>query len=385
MAAPKIFLAIALAAWLPSLAFAMTPSQVYESVKDSVVVVKVYDRQGKQTGLASGVMLPSGDIVTNYHVVKAGMRYTVGRGKQATPATLKAGDPEIDLGLLTAPGLEANPARLGKAGELKVGEPVYAVGAPEGLELSLSEGIVSQLRGGPPPLIQTTVAISPGSSGGGLFNAEGELVGITTFYLEEGQNLNFALPVEWIAEAAKEKIQERPIIEVPIAPAPGAKPKAGWLDRALALGKAQDWHGLLASCRRWTQAEPDNDLPGTASGLLYEGWAVTRRPSQLTGRPCALSLMSPLPGIGSGLHTFARIATARPSKLIGSHCVLSLIPQPGTSSAGLTQSSAVTRRPSQLTGRGCAVSLMTPMPCTSAESSLSSQGIAERRWKQPRS
>ena len=80
MAAPKIILAIALAAWLPSLAFAMTPSQVYESVKDSVVVVKVYDRQGKQTGLASGVMLPSGDIVTNYHVVKAGARYTVGRG-----------------------------------------------------------------------------------------------------------------------------------------------------------------------------------------------------------------------------------------------------------------------------------------------------------------
>ena len=62
MAAPKIILAIALAAWLPSLAFAMTPSQVYESVKDSVVVVKVYDRQGKQTGLASGVMLPSASI-----------------------------------------------------------------------------------------------------------------------------------------------------------------------------------------------------------------------------------------------------------------------------------------------------------------------------------
>src|SRR5208337_164491 len=142
-----------------------------------------------------------------------GVRYTVGRGKQAIPATLKAGNPEVDLGLLTAPGLEAEPARLGWAGELKVGESVYAVGAPQGLELSLSEGIVSQLRGGPPPLIQTTVAISPGSSGGGLFNAAGELVGIITFYLKEGQNLNFALPVEWIGEVAKEKIQERPRVE----------------------------------------------------------------------------------------------------------------------------------------------------------------------------
>jgi len=170
----KIILAIALAAWLPSLAFAMTPSQVYESVKDSVVVVKVYDRQGKQTGLASGVMLPSGDIITNYHVVKAGVRYTVGRGKQATPATLKAGDPEMDLGLLTVPGLEAKLARLGKAGEFKVGEPVYGVGAPQGLEMSLSEGIISQLRGGGPyPIIQTAAALSPGSSDSGLFNAEG--------------------------------------------------------------------------------------------------------------------------------------------------------------------------------------------------------------------
>jgi len=211
MAAHKIILVIVLLAALPSMAFAMTPGQVYEAVKDSVVVVKAYDRQGKPVGQGSGVMLPSGDIITNYHVVKAGARYTAGRGKQAVPATLKAGDPDKDLCLLTAPGLTAKPARLGRAVKLKVGEPVYAVGAPQGLELSLSEGIVSQLRGGPPPLIQTTVAISKGSSGGGLFNAEAELVGITTFYLKEGQSLNFALPVEWIGEVAMGKILERPI------------------------------------------------------------------------------------------------------------------------------------------------------------------------------
>ena len=68
-----------------------------------------------------------------------------------------------------------------QAADLKVGDPVYAVGAPLGLELSLSEGIVAQLRGGPPPLIQTTAAISPGSSGGGLFDRDGRLVGLTTF------------------------------------------------------------------------------------------------------------------------------------------------------------------------------------------------------------
>ena len=126
------FLLLALIAALPPSALALTASQVYEQVKDSVVVVKAYNQQGKPVGLGSGVMLPSGDIITNYHVVKAGVRYTVGRGKKVTPATLKGADEDKDLCLLTAPGLTAKPVRLGRAAWLKVGEPVYAVGAPRG-------------------------------------------------------------------------------------------------------------------------------------------------------------------------------------------------------------------------------------------------------------
>jgi S1-C subfamily serine protease len=225
-------LLLILVAALPQSALALTASQVYEQVKDSVVVVKAYDQQGNAVGLGSGVMLPSGDIITNYHVVEAGMRYTVGRGKHTVPASPKAGDPDKDLCLLTAPGLVAEPVRLGKTARLKVGEPVYAVGAPQGLELSLSEGIVSQLRGGGPyPIIQTTVAISPGSSGGGLFNAKGELVGITTFRMKGEQSLNFALPVEWIGQIATRKNQEGPRVEAPGIPERGDRPKDNGADR----------------------------------------------------------------------------------------------------------------------------------------------------------
>jgi tetratricopeptide (TPR) repeat protein len=113
------------------------------------------------------------------------------------------------------------------------------------------------------------VAISQGSSGGGLFNAEGELVGITTFYLKEGQSLNFALPVEWIGQVAGKKIRERPRVEAPAAPAPGARPKEYWENRAVALEKAQDWQGMLAWCRRWTQTEPGNDLAWYILGVAY--------------------------------------------------------------------------------------------------------------------
>ena len=257
-------------ATLPPSALALTASQVYEQVKDSVVVVKAYDQQGKPVGLGSGVMLPSGDVITNYHVVKAGVRYTVGQGKQGVPATLKAGDPDKDLCLLTAPGLTAKPARLGRAARLKVGEPVYAVGAPQGLELSLSEGIVSQLRGGPPPLIQTTVAISRGSSGGGLFNAEGELVGITTFYLKDSQSLNFALPVEWIGQVARGKIRERPreVKRLSLQHRDRDRKRAGetgqWRWKKPGIGRV-----CWTYCRRWTQAEPGNDSAWFSLGIAY--------------------------------------------------------------------------------------------------------------------
>lgn len=286
------FLLLALFAMLPQSALALTASQVYEQVKDSVVVVKAYDRQGKITGLGSGVMLPSGDIITNYHVVKSGARYTVGQGKQATLATLKAGDPDKDLCLLTAPGLTAKPAHLGKAARLKVGDTVYAVGAPQGLELSLSEGIVSQLRGGLPPIIQTTVAISRGSSGGGLFNAKGELVGITTFYLKNGQSLNFALPVEWIGEVVAKGKKTGGFVLEPDVSGLEAKPKEGWANRARALVKAENWQGLLAWCRRWTGDEPGNSFAWFSLGIAYKNLGRYRESAEAYRRAQRLVLDS---------------------------------------------------------------------------------------------
>jgi len=80
---------------------------------------------------------------------------------------------------------------------LSVGEPVYTIGSPSGLENTLGEGIVSGLRNKKGmKYIQTSAPISPGSSGGGLFDIYGNLVGITTFLLEDAQNLNFALSAD---------------------------------------------------------------------------------------------------------------------------------------------------------------------------------------------
>jgi hypothetical protein len=245
---------------LPIPGHALTPSQVFDKVKDSVVVVKALDAQGKVKMQGSGVLLPSGKVATNCHVVEGGASYQVGRGKQFVQATLYAEDGDKDICILDAKDIGGEPAQLGKAATLTVGDPVYAVGAPRGLELSLSDGIVSQLRGGPPPLIQTTAAISPGSSGGGLFDGEGRLVGLTTLYLKEGQNLNFAMPVEWISEVK-----------------PGRKTavkrhrQSEWLKRSISLEELENWREMLNWCLIWTKSEPENAYAWFGLGRAYNG------------------------------------------------------------------------------------------------------------------
>ena len=238
---------------------ALTPSQVFEAVKDSVFVVKSLNAKGEQTAIGSGVLLPSGKIATNCHVIKDGTSFQIGRGKRFVAAAVYAGDDDKDICLLDSKDIGGKSATLGKASSLKIGEAVYAVGAPQGLELSLSDGIVSQLRGSQPPLIQTTVAISPGSSGGGLFDSAGRLVGLTTLYISDGQSLNFAIPVEWLAALKPGKII-----------ASKQRSQIDWFTRVIALEKKQDWPGLLAWSTQWAKAEPANSDAWFAVGTAQQ-------------------------------------------------------------------------------------------------------------------
>jgi Flp pilus assembly protein TadD len=254
----KLIVAIFFFATIPAQLNALTPEQVFNKVKDAIVVVNTFDSKGGLKSQGSGVIISSGKIATNSHVVEGGASYKVCRGKQIVAATLYAEDQDKDICILNAKGITGKPAQLGKAAGLKVGVPVYAVGAPRGLDLSISDGIIAQLRGGLPPFIQTTAAISPGSSGGGLFDREGLLVGLTTLYVEGGQNLNFAIPVEWISEVK-----------------PGRKTVSGglgqteWLKRAIALQQMKDWQGTLDWCRKWTKSEPLNAEAWFGLGVAY--------------------------------------------------------------------------------------------------------------------
>ena len=193
---------------LSSAAQEKTLKGVYEQTKKNVVLLITYDQQGEPQSLGSGVILTtSGEIVTNLHVVRSGTSILakMWNGSFLPIDGVLGLDEASDLVILKTSGQELPPARIGPEAKPEVGNTVIAVGNPLGLEGSLSSGIVSGFRDLPGlgRVIQTTAAVSPGSSGGGLFDHEGRLVGITASTLVEGQNLNFAIPVERISQVKR--------------------------------------------------------------------------------------------------------------------------------------------------------------------------------------
>jgi hypothetical protein len=159
------------------------------------------DGSGRTIVVGSGVVIDHEVVLTNCHVVKRGSALAVRFADGTKSASVELADESLDLCRLSVPGLKAPPVAIGNVSALRTGQRVYAVGAPMGLDLTISDGIVSALREVEDgTVIQTTTPISPGSSGGGLFDLSGRLVGIMTFQHRYGQNLNFAVPADWIGQ-----------------------------------------------------------------------------------------------------------------------------------------------------------------------------------------
>ncbi len=180
-------------------AAALNPETLYATNAPSVVVVESVGANGQPFGRGSGVVIGPQRVITNCHVIERAVSVRVKSGAAEFTATSGTSDTYLDLCILQVDGLPASEVKRGSAKNLQVGQTVYAIGAPQGLDRTLSQGLISALRETPEgTVIQTSAAISPGSSGGGLFDVEGRLIGITTFQTKAGQNLNFAVPVDWL-------------------------------------------------------------------------------------------------------------------------------------------------------------------------------------------
>jgi serine protease Do len=202
---PAMHAAIAACAIGPAFGQAApSPEDLYRQLSPSIWLVRVYDADGLAAGTGSAVVTGHETLLTNCHVLRKSKRITILNDNVQHEARLQHLDIDRDLCQITARNMRAPAVALGDSDRLAVGQKVYALGNPQGLERTLSDGLVSALRRKEDTrelqLVQTTAPISPGSSGGGLFDAQGRLVGITTLQLKESQNLNFAIPINWLRD-----------------------------------------------------------------------------------------------------------------------------------------------------------------------------------------
>lgn len=205
-------------------------AEVFREVAPSVVLIvsavidpfSVADKV--QLNVASGVVFDDrGHIVTNAHAVYGSSEILVSVGdKDLRPAEIVGANPATDLAVLrpSAPGSPLQGAKAGNSDTLAVGDEVIAVGFPYGIGKTARRGIVSGLHrvlrltpmSWQTPYIQTDAAISPGNSGGPLVDRCGEVVGLNTLFQEQGQNLNFAIPVNQVAALAGQIIAQGRVV-----------------------------------------------------------------------------------------------------------------------------------------------------------------------------
>jgi S1-C subfamily serine protease len=177
----------------------LAPAELFKNLSRSVYIVAAVrtldDARAGDGSQGSAVAISDHLLLTNCHVVKGRELIKIIREHSVADAKLVAADMRTDRCVLRADSVTLVPiAGVRAFNDLAVGEHVYAIGAPHGLELTLSEGLLSGLRRQPGRnLVQTSAAISPGSSGGGLFDDRGNLIGITEMQFRgAAQNLNFA-------------------------------------------------------------------------------------------------------------------------------------------------------------------------------------------------
>jgi S1-C subfamily serine protease len=179
----------------------------------AVVLIDAETPSGSRQG--SGFLVdPSGRILTNHHVIRdaRSVRLKLASGDVYDGASVLAVDERRDIAVLQIPGFELPALPLGNSDSVRIGTPVVLIGSPLGLENTVTTGIVSGRRQEPEgfQLLQVSAPASQGSSGGPVLSLGGEVVGIASSQMQTGQNLNFAVPINY-ARGLLTNIEGEPI------------------------------------------------------------------------------------------------------------------------------------------------------------------------------
>jgi hypothetical protein len=203
-------LAILISLSIASMSWGLTTQQIAKDAFPSVVLLVMEDANGVAISVGSGFFVRSNIIATNLHVIKGakgGYAKLFKQKKKNEIAGTVGIDEEADLVLLFINGVKGKPLSIGESIKVQVGDEIYAVGNPLGFEGTFSKGIISGVRSTETGvLFQITAPISPGSSGGPILNVQGKVVGISVATIKGGQNLNFAIPVNFLSSLLSKTI-----------------------------------------------------------------------------------------------------------------------------------------------------------------------------------
>lgn len=245
---------VALPGAVTPLASQVSARTIAASAQPAVVLITSLDTSGAARGRGSGFFVSSdGLFITNYHVIEeaSSLEVTLATGEVFDNVYLVTTDPRRDLAILKIPIEGQRHLKLGSDSQAAVGDPVYAVGNPLGLEGTFSNGIISSIRtDGGVRLLQITAPISPGSSGGPLLNSVGEVIGVTTAFMREGQNVNWAVPVRYVRPllATGETPRRFSSVSAPSISSPSARPNSGRSPAAwVAVEQPAGTYGILSA------------------------------------------------------------------------------------------------------------------------------------------
>ena len=250
-------------------ALALDQQKILHSLQ-SVVMIRGYNDKGG-VSYGSGVVVGENKVITNCHIFRSTKQPWVSRGEDTYTITAVQADRWHDLCLVAAPSLPLKPVPLGKASSIKRGQEVLAIGHSNGVPNPLtSAGAVKttyDFEGG--SVIRSSAKFLMGASGSGIFDLEGNLLGINTFKTPGRPAYFYSLPIEWLANLEKLPVET-------VFPIVG---KAFWEEEdnnkpffmQIAIPELNnDWPKLLEVAEKWLAIDPKNTDAWYELGFAYE-------------------------------------------------------------------------------------------------------------------
>ncbi len=242
---------------------AKTVEQLADAARKSVVVITVTGRDGKKAGIGTGFVVGAdGLIATNLHVIGEGRPFTVetADGKRHEVVSVHASDRGLDLALVRINAKELTPLELGDSDTLKDGQPVVALGNPQGLKHSVVSGVVSGKREiDGRQMIQLAIPVEPGNSGGPLLDMQGRVHGMLTMKSLVTANLGFAVGINSL----------RPLLQKP-----NPVPMARWLT----IGALDPAEWVVSGGAQWRQRAGRILVEGAGAGFAGRSLCLAKEP-----------------------------------------------------------------------------------------------------------